>query len=272
MKIERVTITVKRDILDKIDRMIDWKDIRNRSHAIENLVLRTFRSVDVAIIFAGGYGVKLRPLTYEIPKPLIPVHGKPIIEHQINILKKSGISRIILSLGYMHEKVIESLEKKNLGINVEYVIEKKPCGTSGALYNSKKFLKDSFIAMNVDTLMNPNIPEISDFHKKNNNSLATMLLVASRAEGGAATMRGNRIISFSENSALSKSRLINAGFYVLEPGILNIIPKKGSIEKELFPKLAKNQQLCGFIHDGLIFDVGTYEGYEKAIKEWKDVK
>ncbi len=271
MKIERVTITIKKEILEKIDRMIDGKNIRNRSHSIESLVTKSFRNIDTAIIFAGGYGVKLRPLTYEIPKPLIPVHGKPIIEHQVNMLRKSGISRIILSLGYMHEKVIESMEKKNLGINVEYVIEKKPCGTAGALYNSRKFIKDSFIAMNVDTLMNPDISEIAEFHK-NNNSLATMLLVASGTEGGAATMRGNHIISFSENPALSKSKLTNAGFYVFEPGVLGIIPRKGSIEKELFPKLAKNQQLYGFMHDNPIYDTGTYEGYEKAIKEWKDVK
>lgn len=270
MKIERVTITVKREILDKIDRMIDGKDIRNRSHAIENLVLRTFRSVDVAIIFAGGYGVKLRPLTYEIPKPLIPVHGKPIIEHQINMLKKYGIHKVILSLGYMHEKVMEYIEKRNLGIDIEYVVEEKPLGTAGALYNSRKFINGTFAAMNVDTLMNPDISEMTEFHK-NNNALATMLLVASGIEGGAVTMRGNHIVSFSEKS-LKKPNLVNAGFYIFEPKILNIVPKKGSIEKVLFSGLAKKGQLCGFMHDKPVFDAGTYAGYERAIKEWKDVK
>lgn len=269
MPIERVTITVKKDILGKIDRMIDGRNIRNRSHAVESLVLSSFRSIDTALIFAGGYGVKLRPLTYEIPKPLIPVHGKPIIEHQINMLKRHGIGRVILSLGYMHEKVVDYINKKNMGIDIEYVIESEPYGTAGALYNSRNFIKGTFIAMNVDTLMNPDITEISDFHKKN-NALATMLLVASGIDGGSAVMRGSHILNFSEKSP--PKSLINAGFYIFEPGVLGITPKKGSIEKELFSRLAERQQLCGFMHDKVVFDVGTYEGYEKAIKEWKDVK
>src|SRR3989338_2481778 len=103
-EIERISLTIDKDILEKIDKMVDGSIIKNRSHAIEVLVMRSLGSkIKKAIILCGGKGTRLRPITYEIPKALIPVQGKPIVEHQIELFKKYGITDIILAVGYLKE-------------------------------------------------------------------------------------------------------------------------------------------------------------------------
>ena len=128
--------------------------------------------------------------------------------------------------------------------------------------------------MNVDTLMDPNIPEILEFHRSH-NSLGTILLVTSEdtRKSGVAVMRGNNVTEFVEKPKAAKSRLTNAGLYIFEPAVIDMIPRKtGFIEKDLLPRLSRIQRLSGFLHDGPIFDVGDHIGYERAIKQWKSVR
>ncbi|MFH0832234.1 MAG: sugar phosphate nucleotidyltransferase [Candidatus Aenigmatarchaeota archaeon] len=273
--VERVTITIKNDILKKLDRMIDKRNIKSRSHAVESLLLRAMSKTDIntALILAGGTGARLRPMTYEIPKPMITIHGRPILEYQISMLRRYDIRNILLSVGSMHEKVKEYFGNgSKFGVNITYLTEEKPMGTAYPLYLARDYIKDTFIAMNVDTLMNPDIYEILNFHKKQ-STLATILLVLTEnPRGGVAAMKGNHITKFIENPRTSGPSLINAGFYILEPDVLNLVHNgKGLIEETLFPKLARENQLSGFVHDGKIFDVGSNEGYEKAIKEWGSI-
>ncbi|MBI2075762.1 MAG: ribbon-helix-helix protein, CopG family [Candidatus Aenigmarchaeota archaeon] len=258
--VERVTITIRSDVLKKIDRMVKDNDARNRSHAIENLISKVLDDIDTALILGGG----------KVQKPMIPVHSKPVLEHQINMLKKNGIRNIIVSAGASIKEYFGS--GKKYGINITYVLEKEPCGTSGALYLSKGLLKSTFAVLNVDTLMEPDIKEMLEFHR-NNKSMVTMLLVTADKtdNAGVAVMRGNHVVSFVEKPSKSKSKLVNAGFYIFEPAVLKLAKRKGAIEDVIFPKLATNNKLCGFLHDKPVFDVGTPEGYGKAQKEWKDV-
>src|SRR3989338_7624709 len=106
---ERLTVTLERDILSSIDKTIDGSHIKNRSHAIELLLLKAFSGnvPKKALILAGGKGTRLEPITHEIPKPLIPIKGKPILQHIIELLKKHNIREIILSVGYKKEKIKE---------------------------------------------------------------------------------------------------------------------------------------------------------------------
>src|SRR3989344_6646984 len=127
--VERVTITLKHDMLKRLDKTVDRRNVRNRSHAIEILLSRALSrtDMDTALILAGGEGVNLRPITYEIPKPLIPINGRPILEHQIRMLKKYDIRNLVISVGHMKEKVMEHFGNgSNFGVSIEYITENKP--------------------------------------------------------------------------------------------------------------------------------------------------
>ena len=254
----------------------DKENIRNRSHAIENLVLKAMHKTDIdtAVIMAGGDASGLRPITYEIPKPLIPIQGKPILWHQIRFLKKYNIDNIFVTIGEGYEKTKHYFgDGSKFGVNIDYIIEKKPLGTVGALRLLKNNISRTFLFLNVDTLMNPNISEAIDFHKKQNTTATVFLVtVDDPSDFGVAIMRGNSILEFVEKPHAPTSNLINAGFCIMEPDIFKFVPKKRCMIDELFKRLASLHKLSGFLHDGTIFDVGTPAGYEKAIKNWKPIK
>ncbi len=275
MSLKRVTITIKSDILQKLNAMVDGGNVKNRSHAVEQLIVRGMSKTDLdtVVIMAGGDGAKLRPITYEIPKPLIPVKGRPVLEHQINMLKQFDIRNIVLSVGKNYGKIAEYFGNgSKFGVNIEYVVEERPLGKMGSLRLLKGRIKNAFAVLNVDTLINPNIPEIYDFHKKQ-GTLATVLLgtVEDPSEYGVVRMRGNHIVDFLDKPQKSPSNLVDASFYIFEPDVLKLIPKGRFMTRDLFRILAKEGQLSGFVHDGFMFDVATPQGYEKAIKEWKPV-
>ena len=273
--VERVTITIKKDILRRIDSMVDGREVRNRSHAIENLLFKSLsrNGLDTALVMAGGEGVNLRPITYELPKPLIPIRGKPVLEHQINMLKHYDITNILLAVNYMGDKIREYFgDGKKFGVDITYITEDRPMGTAGPISLAKDFINKSFVLLNVDTLMNPNIHEMYEFHKRH-KKLATVLLTTTddTAQFGVVKMRGNQVLKFVEkpNIKNAPSKLINAGLCVFDQSVVNMVPKRKMMIEELFSKLSRDEQLVGFLHDGTTFDIGTNKGYEKAIKEWK---
>lgn len=272
--VERVTITIKKDMLRRIDSMIDKREIRNRSHAIENLLAKSLSKtgLDTALVMAGGEGAHLRPITYEIPKPLIPIRGKPILEHQINLLRRHDITNILLSVDYMSHKIKDHFgDGKRFGVDITYIVEDKPMGTAGPISLAKDYISKSFLFLNVDTLMDPNIYEMYEFHRKQ-RKLATVLLttVDDPTRYGVVKMRGSQILKFIEKPRTkAPSKLINAGLCVFDQSVVSMVPKRKMMVEELFSRLSKEEQLVGFLHDGITFDVGTAQGYEKAIKEWK---
>lgn len=233
-----------------------------------------------AVILAGGLGTRLRPITYEIPKALIPVHGKPITEHLFDLLKKYGITDIIMCVGHMKDKIeAYFLDGSQFGLKLRYAEEDKPLGTAGPLRLAKKHLKETFVCMNGDELKNIDIDSMYELHKKN-KALATIALteVQDPSHYGAARMEHDRILEFVEKPKKedAPSNFINSGFYILEPEVLAMIPetKDGFVmlEKEVFPKIASMGRLFGFKFKGQWFDTGNMERYEKAIKEWEDIK
>ncbi|MBI4018335.1 MAG: NTP transferase domain-containing protein [Candidatus Aenigmarchaeota archaeon] len=277
-KKERITITLDSSLLRKVDRIVNGKDVRNRSHAIEHLVLKSLDipQLDTVLIMAGGEGVKLRPITYEMPKAMIPVHGKPILEHQINMLKKNGVKNIVISVGYMYEKIVDYFgDGSKFGVTINYVVEQKPLGTAGALKLAEDHISDTFGMMNVDTLMDPDIQEMLDFHRKH-DVLGTLLLRTSEdiSSFGVVKMKGNHILEFVEKPRKNEapSNLVSVGFHVFEPEAIKHVQKGKFMIEHLFDKLAKEGRLAGFVHDGTSIDVSSHEGYERAIKEWKDIK
>jgi len=274
----RITVKLRDDLVKEIDRMVDGIKIKDRSHAIEVILSRMLhaKKVEKAVILAGGKGTRMRPFTYEMPKPMIPVRGKPLLQHIIELLRKYEIRDIILSTGYMGDKIKEYFGNgSKFGVDLSYREEKHETGTAGSLNLMKNLLNGTFLMFNGDILANIDLHDLIAFHREN-NALATIALtpVKDPSRFGVARLKGSKILEFIEKpKATIRSKLINAGVYVLEPEVIGYIPKgKAMMETDVFPKLAEEGRLYGYPFDGQWFDTGTHEAYERAIKEWNGIK
>lgn len=271
-------IGLRSDLVAEIDRMVDGVEVKNRSHAIEIILSRVLhaKKVEKAVILAGGRGTRMRPFTYEVPKPMIPVQGKPLLQHIVELLRKYDIRDIILSTGYMGDKIREYFGNgSRFGVDVSYVEEKEELGTAGSLNLMKGMLNGTFLMFNGDILANIDLHDFIVFHREN-RALATIALtpVKDPSRFGVARLRGNRILEFIEKPKNNiRSKLINAGVYVLEPEVVEYVPEgRAMMEKDVFPRLAEENKLFGYPFDGQWFDTGTHEAYENAIKKWKGIK
>ena len=277
MERERLTITLKKEIVNSVDRMVDGAKIRNRSHAIEYLLSKNFFSEKTkVVILTGGKGLKLRPFTYEMPKALLPIHSKPLLQHTIENIAKSGFKDIIISTGYLGNKIKEYFKDgSNFGVKITYTEHKgKETGTSGALLKTKKEIgKSPFILWYGDVLADVDLFDMLDFHKSNKASVTMGITSVEKAsDWGVVNLKGSNVINFMERPAknISTSHLINAGIYVMEPEFLDHIPKNSKgLEIDVLPKLARKGELSGYSLCGQWFDVGSLANYEKAVKEWK---
>ena len=227
-----------------------------------------------AIILAGGRGERLRPLTDETPKPLLPIQGKPIIEHAVENLKKHGIKDIILSIGHLPEKIQSHLGTgENLGVNLLYNIEKELLGTGGAVADVvKKFdIKEPFLLLWGDNIGNYDITKLREEHEANAGLITMGLTPREDVEDfGAADLDGDKIKGFVEKPKREEapSNLINAGVFVIEPEALEILPEgKSSIEKKCFEPLSAEGKLYAHKHEGYWFPTDTLEKYQQADKE-----
>ena len=277
MRRSRITITLDSQILKKIDRLIDKKKIRNRSHSIEYILNQyTMSKVNKAVILAGGRGTQLRPYTYEIPKPLLPVKGTPILEHLILQLKKNGITEIIIAISYLGEKIKDYFgDGSKLGVSIEYSEETDNLQTGGAVKKIKDKLNDeSFLVIHGDILTNISFADLIQYHK-DQGTVATVALTTTGTpkEFGQIKMQGTKLMDFyptSENPDL-KSHLIHTGIYAFEPDIFNYFPKneKEFSLEDIVRELIKERKVNGFVFEGKWYDVGNPENYELAIKEYK---
>ncbi|AJF62082.1 TPA: NTP transferase domain-containing protein [Candidatus Woesearchaeota archaeon] len=276
---ERLTITLDTDTLELLDKEIDGKKLKNRSHAIEVFLHRVLGNnrPKKALLLLGGKGTRFRPITYEMPKALLPLQGKTVPEHLIELFKKYHITDLVFSVGYKADKIKEYFGSgSRFGVKITYVEEKEPLGSAGAIKLAAPLLNETFIVTNGDELKDIDIEEMYHFHK-HNNALVTAALttVKDPSAYGVAKLEGNRILEFVEKPAPGKapSNLINSGLSIWEPEALKAIPQGFSMyEEDVFPKLAKDKKLFGYIFSGQWFDTGTPERYEKAIKEWKGIK
>lgn len=276
---ERLTITLRKDILKRLDQIIDGVNMRNRSHAIESLLTRSLTpKINQAVILAGGEGIKLRPLTYEVPKALIPVAGKPILEHVIELLRDAEIRTIVLAVGHLGHKIKEHFGNgSKFGIEIHYSQESHALGTAGALKLAKASLHGGpFVVLHGDILVDINISELISFHQ-DQHVVGTLALTTSSetSEYGMVLLRGSKIVDFIEKPSKKEatSRLINSGIYVFEEDIFNFISGTNEIQLEdIFPVLAKEGKLGGFSFEGRWLDVSTPKAYEEAIKLWSKRK
>ncbi|MFH1456357.1 MAG: sugar phosphate nucleotidyltransferase [archaeon] len=276
---ERVTLTIDSELLEQLDKTVDGLQVKNRSHATEILLRKGMgkNTVKKALILAGGKGTRMKPITEELPKVMVPLAGKPILQHTINHLKKYGITEIILAVGYKAEKVKEYFKDgSEFGVNIKYIEEKVPLGTSGPLQLAKEYLTETFVCCNADEIKDIDVVDMYMFHKKN-KATATIALttVDDTSKFGVANLQGDKIIEFVEKPKHNPpSKLINSGFYIFEPEVLNYVPSEGPsmIEYDVFPKIAAEKKLYGYSFIGYWQELGTMESYAKAIDDIKKGK
>jgi len=220
-------------------------------------------------ILAAGLGTRLGDITKNIPKPMVDINGKPFLEFILKIYKKQGFKEFVFCIGYKHE-IIEKYFKngKKFGVKIKYSIGSKPLGTAGEIKNAKKYIDDTFIVVNGDTLINFELQKMIDFHKKNNATI-TIACSKSNSEGrsGGVTLQNNRITSFDEKTEKS---FINAGVYVCNKQIIQILNKINketiSFEQDIFPLLCQSKKLFGYITNKKFIDIGIPKSLNKFKK------
>ena len=229
-----------------------------------------------AVILAGGFGTRLRPLSCTRPKTLFPLANKPLLEWIFERLARNNVSEAILAVNKLTEFYVKQQRIRRSGLKVKYSHDppKIPLGTAGPVKRAEKLIGHDapFLVLNGDIFADISYKELFQSHIKK-GAMATIALcrVEDPSRYGVAELAENkRITRFTEKppSGTAPSNLINAGVYVLNPEVLRLIPsgKAVSMEREIFPKLAAEQNLYGQIFQGLWMDIGKPEEYLQANK------
>jgi len=272
----KLCITIKSSLLEKIDALIDDLNIRSRSHAIEYLLSQALPpKISKALILTAGKGMKMRPFTYELPKAMLSINRRPILDYTFELLRNNGIREIILLVGQNGDKIRNHFgDGSHYGVKISYLEESRPSGTAIPLRKARPLLGNQpFLLIYGDVLAEINLREMIEFHEENKN-LVTIAITSVDEPGdwGVVNLRGDKIVSFTEKPRYpGSSHLVNAGIFVLEPEIFNYLPQKkfSRLENDVFPQLAKEGKITGYVFEGQWFDVGTPKTYERAIKEWQ---
>ena len=227
-----------------------------------------------AIILAGGKGTRLYPITKEIPKPLLPVKKKPIINYLVDLFLERGIKDIAILINRDFREEFDWWKKRHYPKNkIKLVEEKKPLGTFGGLFLLKNWLKGNpFFLTNGDELKKINLKKMAEFHRKIETPATIALAkVPDPQNYGVVISKKGIVEKFLEKPKNPSSKYINSGFYLLSSEIFDYHPGPvfSMIETDLFPKLAKDKKLAAFKFQGKWADCGTWEKYEKTISTWR---
>lgn len=218
-----------------------------------------------AVILVGGPGMRLRPLTDNKPKSMVPVLNRPVLEHTLAYLKKHGIEDVILALNYLPDAIREYFgDGKKCGVRLTYCIEKEPMGTAGAVKNADAYLNDTFFVLNGDLFTDMNLKEMLAFHheKKAKATISLTWVDKPGAFGVVETDADRRVKRFIEKPPPGEetTNWINAGTYILEPEVLQEMPsgQHYMFEKGLFPRLLEiGEPVYGYEYKGYWLDMGT---------------
>jgi len=242
-----------------------WEDLFKK----ESRKLRVNLDIPV-VIMAGGKGTRLKPITNILPKPLIPLGEKTILEEIMDQFVEVGCCNFFMSVNYKAEMIKHYFNSlKNSVYNIEYFQETKPLGTAGSMYLLKDEINSTFFVSNCDIIIDQELSEIYNFHKKNKN-LITIISVLKHYNipyGTIETKKGGKLVSITEKPDLTFQ--INSGMYILEPELLDEIPKDSFFHiTELIDKLIAQERNVGVfpISEGSWKDIGEWNEYLKNIR------
>jgi mannose-1-phosphate guanylyltransferase/phosphomannomutase len=231
-----------------------------------------------AVIMAGGEGTRLRPLTSNAPKPMLPIANRPMMEHVINLLRQHGFDEIVVTVAFLANNIKTYFgDGSEFGVTMHYAHEATPLGTAGSVGNARDLLDERFLVISGDVITDIDLGKILAFHEEK-NAMATIGLtpVENPLEFGIViTQEDGTIERFLEKPTWGQvfSDTINTGIYVLEPEIFDYIPTTGSVDfsSDVFPRLlADGKRLFGAITEGYWEDVGTLEAYLRSHKDVLD--
>lgn len=225
-----------------------------------------------AVVMAGGEGTRLRPLTCSRPKPMVPVAGRPVMEHITALLRRHGIHDIAVTLQYLPDIISRHFEDGGqFGVRMRYYIESKPLGTAGSVRNAAGFLDDTFLVISGDSLTDIDISKAVEFHRER-DAMATLVL--KRVDipleyGVVVTDNDGRIVRFLEKPGWGEvlSDTVNTGIYILSPEIFDYYGENEFFDfsKDLFPILLReNKKMYGYVTEDYWCDIGDIKAYMQA--------
>ena len=224
-----------------------------------------------AIILAGGLGTRLQPYTTFLPKPMLPLGEKPLLEHLIDWLKKNGVTSIVLCVSYLRKTIEDYFESGDrFGVSIEYAIANRPLATAGQLKTAQEFINDSFVCVYGDSIFDFNLRCMIEQHVKK-KSFITMSLYEYKTNlpyGIIETNSNGRVTTWNEKPEIKGN--INIGCYVMEPQVFSFIPpdKPFGMDQVIKKALSTKKQVNSFLIKKGFVDIGDKASYRKASQQF----
>jgi mannose-1-phosphate guanylyltransferase len=224
-----------------------------------------------AVILAGGLGTRLQPYTTFVPKPMLPLGEKPLLEHLIEWLKKNGITTTVLCVSYLRKTIEDYFEDgERFGMNIEYAVSAKPLATAGQLKTAEHFIDDSFVCVYGDSIFDFNLKNMIQQHKKK-RAFITMSLYGYKTKlsyGVIDTTKNGKVVGWNEKPEIKAN--INIGCYVMEPKVFGLIPsnKPYGMDDVIKKAISKKKLVNSFLTKKGFIDIGDKTSYKKAYQQF----
>ena len=219
-----------------------------------------------AVILAGGKGTRLKPLTINVPKPMVLIHDKPFLHHQIELIASFGIHDILLLVSHLREKIEEYFgDGSKFGLNIEYSYEDSPMGTGGALKNAEKKIDNTFLLLNGDTFFKIDYGKLTAYFSQSGKAgvIAVYDNYEKIAPNNICVSESNLILDYNKNDSNGMTH-VDGGVAVFNKTVLDHIPcnRVCSLEQEIYIRLIKESNLSAYTTRLRFYDMGTFKGME----------
>jgi D-glycero-alpha-D-manno-heptose 1-phosphate guanylyltransferase len=227
------------------------------------------------VILAGGRGTRLQSTVPDLPKPMAPVSGKPFLEYLLNFLKDQGVTRVILSVGFMCDKIISHFGYEYRGMKMNYAIEEKPLGTGGGIKLALEQCRTRDVMIfNGDTFFAESTMNLVKFHHEQ-KGLISLYLKPMNQPGryGTVEIKDARVVDFKEKNDTLDFGLINAGVYCVTKNLLDAreVKTEFSFETDILKPFVKNNDVFGLVGDSYFIDIGIPEDYKRANETFRNL-
>ena len=223
-----------------------------------------------AVILAGGLGTRLQPYTTFLPKAMLPLGDKPLLEHLITWIKKNKITSIVICVSYLRKTIEDYFEDgSKFGVKIQYAVANRPLATAGQLKTAEEYLHETFVCVYGDSIFNFNLKAMIEYHKKKRPAV-TMALSEYKTKlryGFIETDKNDRVTRWDEKPEIKGN--INIGCYVMEPSIFKFIPSNKPIGMdEVIRKVMTKNKVMGYVSKNGFMDIGDKNAYRLAYKHF----